>query len=171
MPVSSEYFCGLDSDLRRLDHLQRPELCKGTVDFAVPESYWASQPDPRLMPLYHAPHARSTANRQPQAMRCVFAIDVSAEAVQSGLVHSVCASLIDILYGSSSQNGQTNKTALRDPCFPLASQIAVITFDQRLHFYNLSVRIVNEGVTLVTQNPYFMAEEFGSSQHARRSGY
>lgn len=137
MLVSSEYFSGLDSDLRRLDHLQRPELNRGTVDFAVPEEYWASQPDPRLMPSYHMPLPRAKASRPPQPMRYIFAIDVSYEAVQSGLVHSACAGLLKILYGPTDQSGQTDSPSSG---FPPASQIAVITFDRTLHFYNLSVR-------------------------------
>ena len=135
MLVSSEYFSGLDSNLRRLDHLQRPELNRGTVDFAVPEEYWASQPDPRLMPSYHMPLPRAKANRPPQAMRYIFAIDVSYGAVQSGLVHSSCAGLLEILYGPTDQSDKTES-----PGFPRGSQIAVITFDRTLHFYNLSVR-------------------------------
>ena len=155
MPVSPEYFCGLDSTLRRLDHLQRPELCKGTVDFKVPEGYWAARPDPRLMPSYYTPHPRSTASRPPQSMRYVFTIDVSSEAVQSGLVQSACASMISILYGSTTQNENTDQPVIHNPCFPVASEIAIITFDRTLHFYNLSVRIVNESIPLVTQDPYF----------------
>jgi protein transport protein SEC24 len=171
VPVSSEYFCGLDSDLRRLDHLQRPELCRGTVDFTVPEEYWAPQPDPRLMPSYYTPYPRSAANRHPQPMRYVFAIDVSSEAVLSGLVQSACASLVDILYGSASQIEPNDQPVIRGPCFPLASQIAIITFDRTLHFYNLSVRRASEGVVFVTQSPHFMAEEYRSSQYAYCSGY
>ena len=171
MPVSPEYFCGLDSDLRRLDHFQRFELCKGTVDFTVPEGYWAAQPDPRLMPLYYTPLPRSLSNRQPQPMRFVFAIDVSYEAVHSGFVQSTCMGLINILYGSTNDDEDIDQPAFRNPCFPLANEIAVITFDQTLHFYNLSVRIVNEDVAVVLQNPYFMAEEFGWRKYARCGGY
>lgn len=170
MPVSSDYFCGLDSNLRRLDHLQRPELCKGTVDFAVPEGYWAAQPDPRLIPSYFTPYPRSTAIRQPQPMRYVFTIDVSSDAVQSGLVQSACASLIDILYGSTTPNENIDQPNIHKTCFPVASQIAIITFDQTLHFYKLSVRIA-QGFSLGHTEPYLMSEGYGSSQYVHCARY
>jgi len=140
VPVSPEYFSGLDSDLRRVDHLQRPELNRGTVDFAVPEGYWAPQPDPRLMPSYYTPFPHRSTSRKPQPMCYVFAIDVSHEAVKSGFVHSACMGLLDVLYGPSDKTESTGNPDSLGSCFPSTSRIAVITFDRTLHFYNLSVR-------------------------------
>jgi protein transport protein SEC24 len=92
------------------------------------------------MPSYHMSLPHPSANRQPEPMRYVFVIDVSSEAVKSGLVHSACAALLDILYGPTEQTEQGDNLDTGGPCFPSGSQIAVITFDRTLHFYNLSVR-------------------------------
>ncbi|OCH89229.1 hypothetical protein OBBRIDRAFT_34713 [Obba rivulosa] len=69
----------------RLDHLQRPELHKGTVDFIVPEAYWAPHLLPNITPLCEplVPELRSGL-RQPQPVDYVFAFDVSSEATRSG---------------------------------------------------------------------------------------
>lgn len=61
--VPSEYYCNLDEYGRRRDRLERPELCRGAVDFAVPKSYSTR---PVQNPVY------------------VFALDVSFQAVLSG---------------------------------------------------------------------------------------
>jgi protein transport protein SEC24 len=72
---------------RRTDYDYRPELRYGTVDYIVPEDYWAKRPHP---------------------IRYLFAIDVSMTAVQSGMLASFCQSLNDILYGDHAGNGLPN---------------------------------------------------------------
>ena len=115
----------------RLDHLQRPELNKGTVDFVVPQEYWAPHPPPTIRPLYYSMLPEpSTSRRSPAPMDYVFAFDVSQEAVRSGFLQSACNALIELLYGRDDTIG---------PCFPSSSRIAIIAFDRTLQFYNLSV--------------------------------
>lgn len=124
--VFPEYFCSLDANLRRLDHLERVELNRGTIDFVVPEQYWAVQPESRLVPSYHSttpftPNSR----RPPMSLRHVFAIDVSSDAVSSGFLQSTCNVLQDFLLDPQAE--------------PLVSEIALITFDSSIHFYRFSV--------------------------------
>ncbi|KAJ3559261.1 hypothetical protein NM688_g447 [Phlebia brevispora] len=143
--VAAEYFCNLDANLLRLDHLQRPELNKGTVDFAVPEEYWAPHPPPRITPLYR-PIIPSTETgfRKPQPMDYVFVIDVSAETIGSGFARKACESISDILYGRTFEDGSTV-----EPCFPSSSRVCIITYDQALHFYDLSTRLEHPEMLVV----------------------
>lgn len=132
--VTPDYFCNLDASLRRLDHEQRPELNKGTVDFAVGENYWAPHPPPRLSPSYYTVEPPpTTSNRKPQPMAYLFALDVSQEAVQSGFLRAACASLRSLLYGGIGADGSEIQ-----PCFPTESVLGIITYDETLHFYDLS---------------------------------
>ncbi|KAK7044831.1 SEC23 SEC24 family protein [Favolaschia claudopus] len=127
--VSPEYFCNLDANLMRMDHLNRPELNRGTVDFAVPPEYWASNPPPRFLMPYFSSEPPPTGKRKPLPMNFVFALDVSSESLRSGLLFTACAALKDILYGPNA-------------CFPPESELAIITFDVTLHFYDLSSDLV-----------------------------
>ncbi|KAL5536166.1 SFB3 [Sanghuangporus sanghuang] len=133
--VLPEYFCNLDANQMRLDHLQRPELNKGTIDFAVGPEYYAPQPTPRIVPSFWSPEASPAPNssRTPEPMRVLFAIDVSREAVQNGMVRAACQAIIGVLYGSETDDG----TRL-EPCFPAECLAGVVTFDTTVHFYDLS---------------------------------
>jgi protein transport protein SEC24 len=47
---------------------------------------------------------------------------------------AACASLAKILFGGAGDNGVP-----LEPCFPAGRQIAIVSYDRTLHFYNLSV--------------------------------
>ncbi|KAF8137561.1 hypothetical protein EV363DRAFT_1318334 [Boletus edulis] len=132
--VSQEYFSNLDPNFMRLDHADRPELNKGTVDFIVEsDEYWAPPPLPKLAPTYFTPEPPPPTPREPVPLHYLFALDVSMIAVESGFLQSVCSVLLDVLYGGTAADGSTF-----EPCFPQGCRIAILTFDQALHFYNLS---------------------------------
>ncbi|KAG6863442.1 hypothetical protein C0993_011444, partial [Termitomyces sp. T159_Od127] len=133
---SAEYFCNLDANLMRLDYRQRPELMKGTVDFVVPEEYWAINPPQRLVLPYYTHQPPRTGSRPPEPMRYIFAFDVSYEAVQLGFLRSACACVSRILFGGTDADG-----ASLDACFPPECSVAFLTYDSTIHFYDLSVRL------------------------------
>lgn len=135
--VSQEYFSNLDSNFMRLDHANRPELNKGTVDFVVEsDEYWAPPPLPKLTPTYFSPEPPPPTPRKPVPLHYLFALDVSINAVESGFLQSVCGILLDVLYGGTAADGSTFES-----CFPQGCRLGILTFDQTLHFYNLSVRV------------------------------
>jgi protein transport protein SEC24 len=133
--VSSEYFCNLDGRSMRLDHLQRPELNQGTFDFTVPKEYWAANPSETLTSPFYSVEPRPSGPRAPMPINYVFLFDVSHEAVQSGFLQVACACIRTILFGGILQDGSSV-----DPCFPSESSLAILTFDQTIHFYDLLVR-------------------------------
>jgi len=99
--VPMEYFCTLDAEGRRRDWMERPELYSGSVEFVAGEEYLVRPPMP---PSFF------------------FVIDVSWNAVSSGMLSTVCSTIkaaLDQLPGDS------------------RTQVGFLTFDSTLHFYNL----------------------------------
>lgn len=99
--VPTEYMAPLDAAGRRVDIMDRPELSQGCVEYVAPAEYMVRPPMP---PCYF------------------FVIDVSATAVQSGMVATVAktiASCLDQLPGGD------------------RTQIGFLTFDSVLHYYSL----------------------------------
>ncbi|KAI9463018.1 protein transporter SEC24 [Russula earlei] len=133
--VEPHYFSALDANFARLDYLERPELRKGTIDFDVSQwtDYWASNP---LKPPSTSPAdpALSNAARNPQSMRYVFVLDVSDTSMRSGFLASACVALRAILYGRVSEDG----SEVAQACLPSCCTIALVTFEDVLHFYELS---------------------------------
>ncbi|KAI0295750.1 protein transporter SEC24 [Russula brevipes] len=136
-PVEPHYFSALDVNFARLDYLERPELQKGTVDFDVSQStdYWASNPPqhPDLFTTIPDP-TLSDAARRPQNMQYLFVLDVTPTSVLSGFLAAVCIALRAILHGRFSEDGSEAASA----CLPSGCAIAFVTFDDVLHFYDLS---------------------------------
>jgi protein transport protein SEC24 len=119
----------------RLDQLQRPELNKGTIDFVVSEEYWANNTPPKITSSYVSMNPSPTpTTRRPETLHYVFAFDVSADSVESGFLKSSCDALLALLF-------EGNAEGVAIPCFIPGCKIAIISFDQSLHFYNLSVRL------------------------------
>ncbi|MEW5312483.1 MAG: hypothetical protein WDW38_004115 [Sanguina aurantia] len=80
-PTPEAYYCHLGPDGRRRDAEERPELCRGTVEYLAPKEY-IFRP---LQPPIH-----------------VFLVDVSGPAVASGATASVCravAGALEVIQG------------------------------------------------------------------------
>ncbi|KAF8155578.1 hypothetical protein B0H34DRAFT_850182 [Crassisporium funariophilum] len=164
--VTPEYFSNLDPSFLRLDHLQRPELNKGTIDFAVsacPE-YWAQDPAPRISQPYFSfptdassppptatPQVQANAERpkgrEPRPMDWVFMLDVSSESTVSGFLAAACDSLRTVLYGRSPSSSNDGPALGEDDddqegCFPAECRVAIVTFDSTVHFYDLTDKLI-----------------------------
>lgn len=102
--VPDWYFANVDMSGRRIDVNERPELRYGSVDFEVTKDYFSK-------------------DRNPVPLNYVFAIDVSIQAIQSGMLQAVCESILHALYGNQQ----------------FRNRVGIITYDKDVHFYNLSV--------------------------------
>jgi protein transport protein SEC24 len=101
-----------------MDFDQRPELRFGSVEFEVPDLYYSA--------------------RTPASISHLFAIDVSANAIRSGMTAAVCdiirKSLFDLDPSSS--------------LLPTNARVGIMTYDYGVHFYNLHVSNRLRGFTL-----------------------
>lgn len=115
----------------RLDHSQRSELNKGTVDFLVLDDYWAIEPPLNLNPSYASigPPSKGRTHRPPQPMNYVFAFDISVDAVKSGFLRSSCDALRETIY-QDTEKGVVCR-------LPAGSNIAIISYDCVINVYNL----------------------------------
>ncbi|KAG8907147.1 COPII coat Sec23p-Sfb3p heterodimer component [Tulasnella sp. 403] len=135
---------------RRADHDKRPELNRGTVDFVVPEKYYATQPRPRLLPSYASSpdtprqSMSELETRPPIPLRTLFVIDVSSGAISNGTVQSVCDCIRDALYGGSPNELNT----INGPPYAFM-QVGFLTFSDSLHFYDLSPNLLQPGMLVV----------------------
>jgi len=97
----SSYFCHVDEHNQRRDRMTRPELHQSVVEFVAPSEYMV---------------------RPPQIPAYFFVIDVSATAVQSGMLSNLANAIrksLDDLPGSP------------------RTQIGFLTFDHSVHYYCL----------------------------------
>ncbi|KAI8801010.1 Sec23/Sec24 trunk domain-containing protein [Cladochytrium replicatum] len=116
--VPSDYFCNLDMSGRRMDFEQRPELQHGTVEFVATKEF---------------------CNRTPETAAYVFVIDVSWNAVKSGMLAQCVSSLREFLYSGRPRRTTTGvalPAGLESGC-----KIGFITFDSTVHFYNLKASL------------------------------
>lgn len=105
--VPDWYFANVDMSGRRVDVNERPELRYGSVEFEVTTDYYSK-------------------DRPPAPLSYVFALDVSVQAIQSGMLQSVCEALKHAIY-----DGEGNPK--------LNNRIGILTFNKDVHFYNLAV--------------------------------
>lgn len=134
--VSTEYFSNLDANMLRLDHAERTELNRGTVEFTVSEEYWARHPPAKINPSYFSVGTPPSGPKKPLPMNYIFAFDVSSDAIETGFVKTSCDALKTVLFGGNNFDGQH-----LDTCFPAGSQLTILTYDRTLHFYDLKVRV------------------------------
>lgn len=137
--VPSTYYSPLDMTGKRVDREQRPELMRGTVEFTVPKEYWEKEPTP---------------------LRWLFALDVSMEAVNKGLIASTCRAIQRAIYGEEGEeNSDENVETARK--LPKGAKIAILTYDKEVHFYNLSANLDQAQMLVMTdlEDPFVPLSE------------
>ena len=93
----SHYFCEIDHNGYRRDHNERPELCRGVVEFVAPSEYQARPP-------------------KPPPIVCL--VEASYASINNGFFQASVDALRRII-----------------PSLPPYTQLAVVTFDEAVHFY------------------------------------
>ena len=141
--VLPEYFAPTDLSGIRVDRMQRPELMMGTVEYLVPKEYWA---------------------KEPVGLRWLFLIDVTQEAVNRNLITAACRGVLDALYegGDDPANGvQDGDEVPSSRRLPPESKIGIVTYDKEVHFYNLSSRLEQAQMMVMTdlEDPFVPLSE------------
>uniref|UniRef100_A0A914IBI6 Uncharacterized protein n=1 Tax=Globodera rostochiensis TaxID=31243 RepID=A0A914IBI6_GLORO len=109
-PVEDGYFAHLDHTGRRTDIQHRPELFLGSYEFVATKQYCKNGISPK-QPAF------------------IFMLDVSYNAVRSGMVELFCRNIMDMLRELPRENFREGPSSMR---------IGLATYDQTVHFYNLS---------------------------------
>ena len=106
--VPAEYQQHLDHNNNRVDKFSRPELCRGSYEYKATKDYCENQ-------------------KQPNPPAIVFCIDVTTNAVKSGMVATACQKIKQML-----------KSLPKDPKSQTSNmKVAIICYTRVLHFFNL----------------------------------
>uniref|UniRef100_UPI00358F8CCA protein transport protein Sec24C isoform X2 n=1 Tax=Myxine glutinosa TaxID=7769 RepID=UPI00358F8CCA len=110
--VPQHFFQHLDHTGRRVDYCERPELSMGSYEFLATVDYCKE-------------------NKPPNPPSFVFMIDVSYNAVKSGLVSLLCEELKTLL----------DHLPREDPVAQSSIRVGFVTYNKILHFYNLKASL------------------------------
>ncbi|XP_029787807.1 protein transport protein Sec24C isoform X3 [Suricata suricatta] len=119
--VPPQYFQHLDHTGKRVDAYDRPELSLGSYEFLATVDYCKN-------------------NKFPSPPAFIFMIDVSYNAIRSGLVRLLCEelkSLLDFL----PREGGTEESAVR---------VGFVTYNKVLHFYNVKSSLAQPQMMVVS---------------------
>ncbi|XP_060092639.1 protein transport protein Sec24C isoform X3 [Heteronotia binoei] len=119
--VPSHYFQHLDHTGRRVDYYDRPELSLGSYEFLATVDYCKN-------------------NKLPNPPAFVFMIDVSYNAVRSGLVRLICEELKTLL-DYLPREGNMEDSAIR---------VGFVTYNKVLHFYNVKSSLAQPQMMVVS---------------------
>ncbi|XP_070608180.1 protein transport protein Sec24C isoform X2 [Erythrolamprus reginae] len=119
--VPSHYFQHLDHTGRRVDYYDRPELSLGSYEYLATVDYCKN-------------------NKYPNPPAYIFMIDVSYNAVRSGLVRLICEELKTLL-DYLPREGNTEESAIR---------VGFVTYNKVLHFYNVKSSLAQPQMMVVS---------------------
>ncbi|XP_076154025.1 protein transport protein Sec24C [Alosa pseudoharengus] len=119
--VPPHYFQHLDHTGKRVDCYDRPELSMGSYEFLATVDYCKN-------------------NKLPQPPAYIFLIDVSYNAVRSGMVNIVCQELKTLLDYLPREN----------PDVPSSVRVGFVTYNKVLHFYNVKASLAQPQMMVVS---------------------
>lgn len=115
------YFDHIDHLNQRVDRDNRPELCRGSYEFIATADYCKDNKDP-LTPAF------------------IFAIDVSYNAVKSGMVELLCGQLTELIDKLPRDIGQEESKV----------RVGFLTYSNVIHFYNLNPSLAQPQMMVVS---------------------
>ncbi|XP_019963557.2 protein transport protein Sec24C isoform X1 [Paralichthys olivaceus] len=119
--VPPHYFQHLDHTGKRVDCYDRPELSLGSYEFLATVDYCKN-------------------NKLPQPPAFIFLIDVSYNAVKSGMVSIVCQELKTLLDYLPRENPETDSVV----------RVGFVTYNKVLHFYNVKSSLAQPQMLVVS---------------------
>ncbi|NXB12794.1 SC24C protein, partial [Cnemophilus loriae] len=119
--VPPHYFQHLDHTGKRVDFYDRPELSLGSYEFLATVDYCKN-------------------NKFPSPPAFIFMIDVSYNAVKSGLVRLICEELKTLL-DYLPREGNLEESAIR---------VGFVTYNKVLHFYNVKSSLAQPQMMVVS---------------------
>uniref|UniRef100_A0AAQ5ZAW2 SEC24 homolog C, COPII coat complex component n=1 Tax=Amphiprion ocellaris TaxID=80972 RepID=A0AAQ5ZAW2_AMPOC len=119
--VPPHYFQHLDHTGKRVDCYDRPELSLGSYEFLATVDYCKN-------------------NKLPQPPAFIFLIDVSYNAVKSGMVNIVCQELKTLLDYLPRENPEMDS----------AVRVGFVTYNKVLHFYNVKSSLAQPQMLVVS---------------------
>lgn len=131
--VPPEYASALDARGFRIDKFVRPELHKSVYDMRVPKEY-----------------NFGASNKNPEQLHIVFLVDISENSIKQNLPVLVSESIRATLF---SYNGEVEK--------PTPYKIAIMAFDKKLHFFNLSAKLERTQISISSdlEDPFVPFDE------------
>ncbi|KAM4525333.1 protein transport protein Sec24C isoform 1-T1 [Odontesthes bonariensis] len=119
--VPPHYFQHLDHTGKRVDCYDRPELSMGSYEFLATVDYCKN-------------------NKLPQPPAFIFLIDVSYNAVKSGMVSIVCQELKSLLDLLPRENPEMDSVV----------RVGFVTYNKVLHFYNVKASLAQPQMLVVS---------------------
>ncbi|KAM3591988.1 uncharacterized protein V6R79_010919 [Siganus canaliculatus] len=119
--VPPHYFQHLDHTGKRVDCYDRPELSLGSYEFLATVDYCKN-------------------NKLPQPPAFIFLIDVSYNAVKSGMVSMVCQELKTLLDYLPRENPEMDSVV----------RVGFVTYNKVLHFYNVKSSLAQPQMLVVS---------------------
>lgn len=144
--VEDTYFAHLDHSGRRTDYQNRPELFLGSYEYIATDKYCKVIFSFCFTYVFYLPNFQN--GKKPKEPAFIFMLDVSYNAMRSGLVELFSKNIVNILkelprflYSCSTMaqiifviNSNSREYGAENS----ALKIGLATFDQTIHFYNLS---------------------------------